>query len=167
MIKKMPCREGRKILNARNAVLCLLALALTVGVAGCGGDDDGGDLTTSSLNKAEYAKKVNDVCAKGAKAMLAAMLNYGKENIGKSQRETAINTIQAKVPSALRSQEEEVRALGAPSGDEEKVEAYLASLDRAIEAVEDREPADLFELQATLEPVNRSAAAYGLVDCEY
>jgi hypothetical protein len=166
MIKKTLCRKRGTILNARNAVLCLLALALAAGAAGCGGDDDG-DLTTSSLSKAAYAKKVNDVCDKSVDAMLAAMLSFGEENAAATERQTAIRAIQAKVPAALRSQQEKVRALGAPSGDEEKVEAYLASLDRAIQAVEDRKPADLFELAATLKPVNKAAAAYGLEDCEY
>lgn len=154
-------------MNARNAVLCLLALALAAGISSCGGDDDGGDLTTSSLSKSAYAKKVNGLCAKGTDAMLASMRNYGEENAAATQRETAIKAIQAAVPPVLRSQEEKIRALGAPSGDEATVEAYLASLERVIRAVEQRKPADIFELQEALTLANDAAGAYGLERCEY
>ena len=154
-------------MKARMTMLCALLLGVAAFAAGCGGDDDDGDLTTASVGKAAWVKKVNALCEKSTDGMLASMIRYGKENAGQPPEEVATGAVQSTVPAALQSQIEEIRALGAPAGDEAKVEAYLASVERGIEAVEASKPTDIFALQETLDLVNRPAAAYGLEKCEY
>lgn len=155
-------------MKARLTMLCALALGVALLVAGCGGDDgDSTTVTSSSLGKAAWVKKVNALCEKNTDGMLQAMIRYGKANAGQPVKQVATGAVQTVVPPALRRQIEQIRALGAPEGDEAEVEAYLASLERGIETVESRKPKDIFTLQESLKVTNQPAGAYGLEDCEY
>lgn len=153
-------------MKARLTMLVVALLGLAVLGAGCGGSGDsssGSSLTTSSLSKAAFVKQANAICKSGSDRMISSMRKYAAENPSGSGTEA----IQKLVPPVLVSQAEEVRALGAPSGEAPAVEAYLAALEQSVERVESEKPADLLALQETLAPVDSSAAAYGLVACEY
>ena len=149
-------------------VLALAAFAaIAMIAAGCGG---GGDSTTdsSSLTKAEFLKQGNAVCAKGNKEIEEGFQEFEKENDlqngqpTKAQLTEAIETI---VLPAVRDQVDGIEELGAPSGEEAKVEAVT---DAASEAVEEGEedPASLTSEKADpFAEANELANEYGLVKC--
>ncbi len=118
--------------------LCLIAIGsvvvlLAVGVAGCGGGDDSTEAETSpSLTKSEFIQQANAICAEGNKETDAVFGNFEKGE-PKPEAETVIE--QEFVPS-IQMQIDEVRALGAPEGDEETVEEMLDLAQADLERVE-------------------------------
>jgi hypothetical protein len=149
-------------------VVALAAFAaIAMIVAGCGG---GGDSTTesSSLTKAEFLEQGNSVCAKGNKEIEEGFEEFEKENglqdkqPTKAQLTEAIETV---VLPAVRDQVEGIEALGAPSGEEAKVEAITVAADEAVEEGEE-DPASLTSEKADpFAEANELANEYGLVKC--
>lgn len=149
-------------------VLALAAFAaIAMIVAGCGG---GGDSTTdsSSLTKAEFLKQGNAVCAKGNKEIEEGFEEFEQENglqnkqPTKAQLTEAIETV---VLPAVRDQVEGIEALGAPSGEEAKVEAITDAAGEAVEEGEE-DPASLSSEKADpFAEANELANEYGLVKC--
>jgi hypothetical protein len=153
------------ILKQRRAMFCgggLLAIAAIA--AGCAGGSSEPELTTSSLGKAAYVKKVNAICLKWTHGTLEEMQRIGTEPIASTSPGKAMTKVWA---PGLLEEAEQVRAVGAPSGDAAEVEAYLVALGKAAEEVEAHEPPDIFRLQKLLEPINRPAGSYGLENCEF
>ncbi len=64
---------------------------------------------------------------------------------------------------SLNQQAEEIDALGAPEGDEKKVEAILVSLEKAADEIEE-DPASVFEGKVLDKP-NKLAEDYGFKVC--
>lgn len=96
------------------------AVALTAGLAGCGGGGDS-SATTTALGKGEFLAKANAICARGNKQTDEAFSGLDAKP-SSAQVEKAIET--GFVP-AVQAQIDEIRALDAPEGDEAKVEHML------------------------------------------
>jgi hypothetical protein len=136
-----------------------LLLAVALVVAGCGGGDDNSDTTTVSLTKSEWIAKADAICRQGNQEIQqAAQQQFG------NQKPTAAEVRQFGVDTALpntQTQVDKIRALGAPSGDEDQVNRILdtvqADIDKAKAAgdVED----------STFADGNALAKQYGLKVC--
>jgi hypothetical protein len=147
------------------ALAVLVALAAVV--AGCGG---GGDSTTDSttvvLTKTEFIKQGDAICKEATENNQSEAEDFAKENdfelekASKDQLEEAIAEVLA--PS-LGKQAEELEALGAPEGDEQKVEDIIAAVEDAAGEIED-DPSLAFE-EGTLKKANQLAKAYGFKVC--
>jgi hypothetical protein len=142
----------------------LVALALIV--AGCGSSSDE---TTASISKAEFTKQGNAICKAGNEETNEGFENFGKEHNlqNKEPSEAQFEEISETVliPS-VSSQIKEVRALGAPEGEEGEVEEFLTHAEEALEEVEE-EPS-LISAEGKEEPfytVNKEAATLGLAAC--
>jgi hypothetical protein len=141
--------------------------AIAMIVAGCGGGGDSSS-DSSSLTKAEFLKQGNAVCAKGNQEIEEGFEEFEKENGSQSKQPTkaqlteAIETI---VLPAVRNQVEGVEGLGAPSGEEDKVEAITDAANEALEEGEE-DPASLTSEKADpFAEANELANEYGLVKC--
>jgi hypothetical protein len=148
----------------------MACLAAAVLVAGCGsgdGETESTAVTTSSLSKAQFIKQAEAACDKSNKDMLEAMRDYGDEHEGESSPAAIAVGIKKVVPPVLESRVEEIRALGAPSGDEAQVEAYLQALEDSIRQIEDEEPESIYELQEALVTSNLPAKTYGFKGCRF
>lgn len=154
-------------MKLRLAILFAALLGLAVFAGGCGGGNDSSssesELTTSSLSKAAYVKKVNSICAKAGNDILEEMRNFADEPAGA----TATEAILKLWPPSLRDQAKAVRAVGVPSGDAANVEAYLGALEKSAKEIEAKEPPDIFALQRLLEPAGPPAEAAGIEGCEF
>lgn len=150
----------------------LLVLALFGAIAllvlpGCGSDDSTGDTTASgSLTKAEFIKQGNAACARIQKKMGEEFEAFVEEqNLRKkapSEAESQEIIGDFAIP-AMQEQVEALRALPAPSGDEEKVELIIARQEESLKKVE-KEP--LFRTSgAPYEELNKPASDYGLTEC--
>lgn len=103
-------------------------------MAGCGGDDE-----SSSLSKAEFTKEADAICArqeeKKNKDLIAAYKKYGEEG-RKGKKAQADFILEAALPP-IAQMTEELADLGAPSGEEDKVEAMVQALEEEIQNIED------------------------------
>jgi hypothetical protein len=138
-------------------------LLLVVGV-GCGGGS--GD-TTSDITKAQFVKKANAICADFEKKRAAAVEEdfnsklADAEKLDSELKELGEKIVKERLIPLLKEQQEELESLGAPAGDEDKVEAMTANLGKAIGEMED---ADFEEVLGgnQLDPFEREATGYGL-----
>jgi ABC-type lipoprotein release transport system permease subunit len=140
------------------ATLALTAvLALAVIGAGCGSSDD--DSGTSSLTKTEWIAKADAICQQGNQEIeQAAQQQFG------NQKPTAADVQQFATGTALpntQTQINKIRALGAPSGDEDQVNKILDTVQADIDKA--KSAGDIEE--STFADGNALAKQYGLKVC--
>ena len=101
-------------------VVVTAALVTTI-AAGCGSSNSS-STTTTAISKSEFLTKANAICKQGSKTLTAS-----QEALGKNSSQAQINAYvtNTAVPN-IQSQIDQVRALGAPAGDEAKVSSILA-----------------------------------------
>jgi hypothetical protein len=145
------------------ALLAALA-AIAMIVVGCGG----GDSSSSSLSKAEFIKQADAICEKGNEENNTEFEEFAKEHNlsekkepSKAVQEEAISEI---VAPGVKKQIEEIDALGAPEGDEKKIEAMVGAVEEGVEEIE-ADPAVLIEGKNPLAKGSKLAKEYGLKTC--
>ena len=147
-----------------------IAVALTVAalvVTGCGGRSDSSSTATGSISKAAFIKKADAVCQKGTERMQRAILVFLKQHKdvqrpNKAQSEKLVGT--AIVPS-VKTELEELKALDAPEGDEERVDAIISALEEGLETAEDNPEAVVASSDAVFGISGRLAGEYGAEVC--
>jgi hypothetical protein len=153
-----------------------LAIAMTVsivtlGIAACG-DDEGGDTTTTTsttpLTTQQFVRDANKICkSSNGKIERASSQFFANappneepppEEIEKFGRRTVFPTIQAGI--------DRIRALGAPAGDEDEVNAILEAAEAGLEKLE-QDPQQLARGGAAtaFEQAQKLAGDYGLDEC--
>lgn len=142
-------------------VVIALAAALAVLVAGCGGGDD----ETSSLTRQQFVKQANAICQeqtqKRNKVIQDAIADTDQNKLlPKSEREDII--VEALPPYAETP--EKLEALGAPEGDEEKVEEILEAMEKAA-ADAKADPSKALTSTEQFEEANKLSGDYGLTSC--
>lgn len=154
-------------MNARSKILLVMMMSAFVFAfaTGCGDDSDadGEDsdasattVTTSSLSKAAFIKKANAVCEQERTKILNSTAPLPKG-------------VMAVYVPAYESLIVGVRDLGAPSGDEAEVEAFLAAMQEDTESLEKLAP-KVKSFGETEDPFKDSAALakkYGLSRCTF
>jgi hypothetical protein len=149
-------------------LLAMLAgvVAIAVIAAGCGSSDDE---TTTTLTKQQFIAQADAVCKKGNTEIEEGFETFAKENdIPQNQEpsdEQGKEIIETVIVPSIQEQADGIRALGAPSGDEDEISAMLDALDEGIEEAED-DPEALFDSKSDpfAEP-NELARDYGLKVC--
>jgi hypothetical protein len=152
-------------------MICGLALlaALTVGVcvAGCGSSSSTTTETTAAITKAEFVAKGNAICVKGEKAQEAEINAYVKKNglenkkPSKAQEAELVETVL--IPN-VQSQIDDVKALGAPSGEEQQVSSALELSQQALEKIE-ANPNLAFGKENVFAAAGKQLHAVGLKKC--
>ena len=141
--------------RATLAVTAVLALGLIA--AGCGSGDD--DSSTSSLTKSEWTAKADAICRQGNQEIeQAAQQQFG------NQKPTAAEVQQFATGTALpntQTQVDKIRALGAPSGDEDQVNHILDTVQAEIDKA--KAAGDIED--STFAEGNSLAKQYGLKVC--
>ena len=115
-----------------------IALIFLLVVDGCG--SGGATDSTSSLTKAEFLKKGSAICAKGSEEINKAYEKFSREHVagGKTPSEALLDEAAAEIVLPVRVREvRQLRALGAPSGQEEHVDAMLTAWEEGIEKGEE------------------------------
>jgi hypothetical protein len=152
--------------------LALAALAVTVALASCGGDssDASGDegsastdvtVTTSSYSKAEYIKLANKICDRERARIVSEIGDYLSEHEGeKTYEQLAEDAAEAVAVPVIAGKIEELEALGAPPGDEKKIEAFLVAMWEAVDTSDGFKGND-FKRSADM------ARTYGIDECAY
>jgi hypothetical protein len=138
-------------------------LAIGVIAAGCGSSSD----STSSLTKAEFIKQADAICTAGNKSDEAEFEAYAKENglenkePSDAQKEELVTDV---VLPSISKQGEEISALGAPSGEEDQVNAIVDGIEGAVEEAEG-DPSVVLSGPGPFKEVDKLAKDYGLTVC--
>jgi hypothetical protein len=149
----------------------VLAVALTVAVAGCGGDDEA---SASSITKAEFIKKADAICKQAleqAEVDFAALVKENETLLEETKEGTpAFEAIYPAVVNGIlaptvEKEVDEIQALGAPEGDEAKVDAMLETLEGDLETAEAKPKRVGFEAEKIFAPSTELAREYGLKVC--
>jgi len=146
---------------------------MAIAVAGCGGgSDDGNGITASSLSKAEFIAKADAICAKGQKQVernfgaFAKKTKLNVQQVTKNPTKAQVNgLVHAVLIPAIEQEVTEIRALGAPAGDEDKIEAMLDATEEGIATAEDLPRTVLEETSVAFGVGSRLAKEYGLTVC--
>lgn len=137
----------------------MLAAALAVGLiaAGCGDDDDDGGAT---ITKDEWIVQADEICAQGNEEIeeqAGEVFGGGPPSAAEERRfieEVALPNIEEQVA--------DVKALGAPEGDEDEVEAIVSAAEEGL--AEARQDPSALEEDA-LDDATRLMAEYGSTVC--
>jgi hypothetical protein len=137
-------------------------------VAGCGSSSNSSSTeATAAISKAEFVKQGNAVCVKGEKAQEAEINAYikkhGLENQEptKAQQTEIVETVFA--PN-IQSQIDGVKALGAPSGEEQQVDSALELSQQTLEKIE-ASPELAFGKENAFAAAGKQLHALGLKEC--
>jgi hypothetical protein len=169
---------------SKRGPIALLAgvLAITLILVGCGGrgsdsttsssdsTTSGGDSSTASLSKADFIKRADAICEAGGKRTQSEYAAYAEEKKLSAKKEPtpvqyAEVSDEIQIP-AFKRQAEELRALGAPAGEEDKIDAMIDALDAGIEKVEEADPKKALESTSSMfGEADKLAVAYGLKVC--
>jgi hypothetical protein len=152
-------------------MICGLALmaALIIGVcvAGCGSSSSTTTETTAAITKAEFVTKGNAVCVKGEKAQEAEINAYIKKNGLEKQKPTKaqnVEIVETVLAPNIQSQIDGVKALGAPSGEEQQVNSALELSQQTLEKIE-ANPELAFGKENAFAAAGKQLHALGLKEC--
>jgi hypothetical protein len=156
----------------RGTVAVLVAvLGIALVVAGCGGADSGAVAITANpdLTKAELIKQGDAICEKTDKLQESGLKAYTQKNPeAESNKAGQSKMVIAVGLPPIQTEAEELAALGAPSGDEDKVAAIVEGIEGAVEKSEE-DPASLLGgaqgAQNHFTAVGKLAAEYGFKAC--
>jgi hypothetical protein len=143
-------------------------LASAMLAAGCGGSGSATTVTSSSLSHAEFAKKANAICVRERGDMLQRLESYVKQHASKeeSNPELFADAARAVLLPTIETDLVKIRKLGAPAGDEARVEAILAAQQQAVDAASKRKSlSSRFPLEAYFKHAAGLARSYGLRSC--
>lgn len=146
--------------------MLLLASAPALGAVGCGGGGDG--TVTAVIPKKAFLRKADAICAETYDRMRSRYLAFveGKANPFSEDREIQDFADTVLIPTKRR-EVERLRALGAPSGEGEQVEAILEAYEEGIERAEDDPQAAVSSARGVFTEATELAQGYGLENCRY
>lgn len=150
----MKARPSNKIGCAGAA----LALAFLLLAPGCGGGE-------GSIAKAEFLHEGNAIC----RATIHTLTEEGRETFSEAEFK---HTDVAGIPFVLgtyvpefQAEVRKLRALGAPSGDEARVEAILRAIEGIVAEARQEPGRIVHEVVNRYEKPQRLATSYGLDEC--
>lgn len=158
---------GRDRLSRPLLLVLAGLLAFALAAIGCGDSEEG--LRTVQIPKEAFIKQFDATCAKAYNRVKAGFQAFVKgPGTGKftTAKEIRLYAGTVLVP-AKRREVEELRALGAPSGDEGQVEAIVEAYEEGIERAEESPRDAVVSSAGVFAEATRLAEAYGLEDCRY
>lgn len=116
-------------------ILATTAMAAAGLVVGACGNDDAGEAGADSITKAEWIARADAICAEGNQRV---QKQVGGRLAGLEPGSPTFDRAHARILSEvalpdLRDQVAQISALGAPRGDEERVDAILAAVRAGID----------------------------------
>lgn len=152
-------------MRTRGIALFTVLLAAAAAVAGCGGGSDGS--STSSISKAAFIKKTDAVCKRGNGRMEVAFAHFleAHKNIKKPSDAEYEELVGKVLVPNIKREIKEIRAFGAPGGDEDRVDGFLEALEEGIEVAERDPKVVVASSEAIFGIPSRLAKEYGLEVC--
>lgn len=140
-------------------------------IAGCGGSGGTTTSQTPPLSKAAFIKAADAICEK------ADTVKYNQASAYRAKHEAELGRLSPVAAEeklirlfglpAIKRQIEEVRALGAPEGEEKKVEGILNGLEKALDEAKKDPYAIEGEYESTnpFHRIDKAARNYGFSVC--
>lgn len=153
-------RRHRSFVRSFALVSALASFAVLI-AAGCG---DGG--SEAALSKAQFIKRGDAICEKADETQNAGLRGYTAKNAKKASTQAGkedLVTIVGLPP--VKTEVEELHALGPPSGDEAKVEAILTGIEEALEDAEENPQSIEKRAGNPFNAVDELAREYGFKAC--
>jgi hypothetical protein len=145
-------------MKLRAALALTACFAVGVIAAGCGSSSDDSS-STSNLTKAEFIAKADAICQQGNQTVnQAAHQQFGNER--PTAAEVQQFTTGTVIPN-IQSQVDQIKALGAPSGDEDQINKLIST----VQADVDKAKAEGNLTNSAFEDSNTLARQYGLKVC--
>lgn len=143
------------------ATLVLPAMVLVVG--GCG---SGGAESTVALTKAQFLVKANAICRKAYREINQAYGKFSHADENTTTEAKRNREAERIVPPALNKVVRELRAIGVPSGEEERVNKILTTWEEGIKMGEE-DPLALRGIKGkfAFEKAYKGLWGYGLTGC--
>ncbi len=156
----------RYFLSIKWFIALLVALAL---VSGCGGgESDEISVTTGSLSKAQFIARADAICRAARSQFNREYIAFGKKHpipaSKAGQRKLLSEIVETTLVPNYEPRFEEIGALGAPSGDEEKVSEFLTAFKLRLDEIREK-PTELSANPYPFKEVAKLAKAYGLSGC--
>jgi hypothetical protein len=109
------------------------AVALAILAVGCGGD--GEETETTAITKTTFIRKADAICRKTREAITEQGFAEISKLVDdpKARREKEFELVESLFVSSLEKEVEDLRALGAPAGDEAKIEKIVKLTEDALE----------------------------------
>jgi hypothetical protein len=153
--------------NADRARLAALVLAAAA-IAGCGGGETSSTYpagVSRPIAKVRFLAEADRICHSTNARIEAAAddLVIGRHEPPPAEVRRVVLSI---VVPTLRSEVDAIRSLGAPEGDEARVNAILTATERGIRQVEAGPVGVLDGPPAALREAGRLAQAYGSAECD-
>ena len=139
------------------------AAALSLGIAGCGGSDDGG--SGGALSKAEFIRQADAICKKATDQGKAAVDKLLPED-SHQPTDAQLRRVGDIAADSYRHQADRIDALAAPSSISDDVSTMLADLRRAANRIDDaNEKAFDADAPDYLADAAKDAKALGFKEC--
>jgi hypothetical protein len=136
----------------------IVAVAFALVASGCGG---GG---SSSLSKAEFSKKATEIC-KRAESERAELIQAASQKFsGKKITAAAQEQIILEALPSYEKAAQNIKDLGAPEGEEKKVEALVEAMEEAVENVK-ADPGTATTGDIPFKKANKAAEEVGANGC--
>jgi len=138
-------------------------------VAGCGSSSSSTTTTTTAaISKAEFVAKGNASCVAGEKKQNVEFTAFAKKH-GISEKKEPTKAQQTELVDAvfvpnIQAQIDSVKALGAPSGEEQKVASALEAAQEALNKVKAK-PEIAFSKPSPFKAAGEQLHALGLTKC--
>lgn len=136
----------------------LLALTLVAGV-GCGSSSE-----PEALTKAEFAKQANEICAESARDRQKIIAEVAEASNPKGNQEPVQEEIIQKAMPTYEGATEQIAELGAPKGEEEKVETLVGAMEEAAERAK-ADPHTAVISNVPFRKADKAAQELGLKEC--
>ncbi len=140
----------------RGAGLAAALGMLVMIVAGCGGGE--------SLSRADYASEANVICSRAGKKVVAGLTSQSEGGGGSEAKRYEALSESVLLPS-LETEVSELRELGAPDGEEAKIDELLAAMQRGIDAAKARQIHSLGQFGQGFVRFDELAHEYGFDSC--
>lgn len=142
------------------------ALALPAMVLALGGCGSSGAESAALLTKAQFLDKANAICRKAYHEINQEYGKFSHRNENTTTEAVRNREAERIVPPALNKVVRELRALGTPSGEEERVDKILATWEEGIKTGEE-DPIALrgIEGRFAFEKAYEGLWGYGLTGC--
>jgi hypothetical protein len=143
-----------------------VAAVLTVGLvlAACGSSNNSTS-TTAALTKAEFLKQGNAICKKGNQQINKAGQKQFPKGSGKPTQAQITKFATGTIIPSVQSQINQINALGAPSGDEAKVNAIVVSAQSDLDKAKTDPKLLTSNKSNPFAKTNKLANTYGLTVC--
>lgn len=129
-----------------------------------GAQDEGAEVTTSSLSREEFVKRASAACQKEREKILAETAAFVKR-LGTEEIPVTRVVRSVQLPK-IEAEIEIIRSLGAPEGDEEEIEEILAAQEVAVEEVRGVEQIKTFnEVEKYFADATEMFRDYGFTAC--